>query len=88
MAKCVHPNTAVKIYNKSFFVLAWRGLQPYNAIAGLIPTPPRVHNVRFLCKQTLQRFQRFSSCGYLSDRRFGAIEFVLLRSTFTVWNSW
>jgi len=31
---------------------------------GVDPTPPRVHNVRFLCKQTLQRFQRFSSCGY------------------------
>jgi len=28
------------------------------------PTLPRVHNVRFLCKQTLQHFQRFSSCGY------------------------
>jgi len=38
--------------------------EPYNAIAGLIQPPPRVHNVRFLCKQTLQRFQRFSSCGY------------------------
>jgi len=31
---------------------------------GVDATPPGVHNVRFLCKQTLQRFQRFSSCGY------------------------
>jgi len=36
-------------------------LQRYS---GVDPTPPRVHNVGFLCKQTLQRFQRFSSCGY------------------------
>jgi len=26
MAKCVHPNTVVKIKNKNFSVLAWHGL--------------------------------------------------------------
>jgi len=33
VAKCVHPNTVVKIENKSFFVLAWLGLYQYEVDA-------------------------------------------------------
>ena len=51
-------------------------------MGGQAPLAPWLATALFLCNQTLQRFQRFSSCGYLSDRRSGAIEFVLLRSTF------
>jgi len=41
-------------------------LWPYNANAGVEPTQPCVHNVRFLCKQMLQRFQGWCSCDEIS----------------------
>jgi len=37
-----------------------------------------------LCKQTQQRSQRFSSCGYQSDCRAGALEFVLPGCAFSL----
>jgi len=51
-------------------------------MGGRAPLAPPLATALFLCNQTLQRFQRFSSCGYSSDRRSGAIKFVILRSTF------
>jgi len=48
-------------------------------------TPRYGSRTIWLCKQTQQPSQRFSSCGYYSDCRAGAIEFVLRCFTFPLW---